>query len=390
VEAALKVEFYRHNLGERELRRLAEVLEGPILTTGAAVAEFERRFAEYLGVEHVIGVTSCTAALHLALLAYDIGPGDEVITTPMTFVATANAIIHAGAEPVFVDVEPTTGNLDAGRVEAAITPRTRAIMPVHLYGQMCDMRALRAIADQHDLRIIEDCAHCIEAVRDGVRPGQLGDVACFSFYATKNITCGEGGALSAHDAAVADRLRTLRLHGMSKGAAERHTRGYEHWDVEEVGWKYNMDNIQGALLIDQIGDMEGWWKRREEICVAYERAFSAAGIEFPKTVGPGRSARHLFTILVEPVLRDPLLKAIQAAGVGVAVNYRAVHLLAYYVKRFGFARGAFPIAESIGDRTISLPLYPRMTDEEVAYVIDSVVDNYRALRSEEALPAARG
>src|SRR5205823_9801106 len=190
---------------------VAEVLSGPILTTGEYVARFERRFAEALGRRHCIAVTSCTGGLHLSLLALGIGPGDEVITTPMTFIATSTAIIEAGARPVFVDVEPTTGNLDATKVEAAITERTRAILPVHLYGQMCDMRALRDIANHHGLFIVEDAAHCIEGTRDGVRPGLLGDTACFSFYATKNLTCGEGGAVVCNDDALLEKLRLLRL-----------------------------------------------------------------------------------------------------------------------------------------------------------------------------------
>ena len=207
------IPFYHHDLGEPELAAFAEVLRGPMLTTGATVAQFESRFAQYLGVKHVLGLTSCTGALHLALLALGIGPGDDVITTPMTFIATSTAIVETGANPVLVDVEPETGLLEPGRVEEAITPRTRAVMPVHLYGQMCDMRGFRILADRYNLRLIEDAAHCIEGVRDGVRPGQLGDAACFSFYATKNITCGEGGAIAVNDASLAEKLRCCACTG---------------------------------------------------------------------------------------------------------------------------------------------------------------------------------
>src|SRR5437764_11113283 len=224
-----------------------EVLGQPILTTGEYVERVERMLADYLGVQHCLCVMSCTGAMHLSLLALGIGPGDEVITTPMTFIATATAIIEAGATPVFVDVEPDTGLLDPNRVEAAITPRTRAIVPVHLYGQMCDMRALRDLANRRGLFLIEDAAHCIEGIRDGVRPGLLGDTACFSFYATKNLTCGEGGAVVCNDDKLLEKLRLLRLHGMTKTAADRAREGYQHWDMVELGWKYNMDNIQAAL-----------------------------------------------------------------------------------------------------------------------------------------------
>src|SRR6266550_6858007 len=251
-----KIEFFRHDLGEPELRAVAEVLAGPILTTGETVGRFERRFAEYLGRGHAIGVTSCTGAMHISLLALGIGPGDEVITTPLTFIATAAAIAETGAKPVFVDVERETGNLDAARVEAAITPRTKAILPVHLYGQMCDMRALRSIADRHGLAIIEDAAHCIEGERDGVRPGQLSDAACFSFYATKNLTCGEGGAMTLNDDALAERLKLLRLHGMTRMAQESAREGYRHWDMVVMGWKYNMSNVEAALLLPQFDRMD--------------------------------------------------------------------------------------------------------------------------------------
>ena len=193
----MSIPFYRHDLGEPEIEAVRKVLAGPILTTGEVVESFERRFAAYLGIQHALAVTSCTGALHLSLLALGIGPGDEVITTPMTFIASSTAILEAGATPVFVDVESQTGNLDANNIEAAITPRTKAILPVHLYGQMCDMVTIRKIADEHGLFVIEDAAHCLEGVRDGVKPGELGDTACFSFYATKNLTCGGGGGALA-------------------------------------------------------------------------------------------------------------------------------------------------------------------------------------------------
>lgn len=369
----MKVEFFLHNLGAEEKESILQVLDSVFLTTGEATYEFERRFSEYLGVPHTVGLMSATAALQLALLAFDIGEGDEVITTPMTFIATANAILHAGATPVFVDVEPGTGNLDAQRVEAAITPRTKAILPVHLYGQMCDMRRLRAIADKHKLRLIEDSAHCIEAVRDGVRPGQLGDAACFSFYATKNITCGEGGAVTVHTTEKADLLRKLSLHGMTKNAADRYRGAYQHWDMDTLGWKCNLSNILAALLISQVPKMQAWCARREAISRRYEAAFAQMpGVNFPRVVDGTQSARHLFTIWVDSAKRDEILGRIQKLGVSVAVNYRAIHLLTYYAQRYGFKGGEFPVAEKIGQSTITLPLYPRLTDEQVAYVIDSV------------------
>ena len=369
----MKVEFYRHNLTEDDIARLVEVCRGVFLTTGQDTKRFEEAFAGYLGAKHAVGVTSCTAGLHIALLAVGVGPGDEVIIPPMTFAATANVVLHTGATPVFVDVEPETGLLSVDAVERAITPRTKAIIPVHLYGAMVDMRRLKALADRHDLKLVEDCAHAIESERDGIKPGQLSDAASFSFYATKNITSGEGGAVVTNSDEINTRLRLLRQHGMSASAADRYTGTYRHWDIELLGWKYNMTNLQAALLLGQMDRIGGLWERRESICQRYEAGFrGVAGVSFPIVPVGSRSARHLFTIWVEPARRDEILVALQDRGVGVAVNYRAVHLLKYYQEQFAIPRGTFPVAERIGDATLTLPLYPKLTNDEIDYVIESV------------------
>ena len=368
-----KIEFFRHDLGQAELESVAEVLAGPILTTGDTVTRFERKFADYLGRRHAIGVTSCTGALHLSLLALGVGPGDEVITTPLTFIATAASILEAGAHPVFVDVEPNTGNIDAARIEAAITPRTRAIMPVHLYGQMCDMRAIRQIADKHGLFVIEDAAHCVEGERDGIRPGQLGNTACFSFYATKALTCGEGGAIVTDDEALADKLRLLRLHGMNKTAADRFSEGYRHWDMIVLGWKYNMDNIQAALLLPQLDRLESNWRKRQALATKYETLLSKIeGIAWPSNLSGAGHARNQFTIWVAPDRRDSVISGLQDGGISVMVNYRAIHLLTYFSQTLGHERGNFPNAERIGDSTLSLPFYATMPDEHVGIVTETL------------------
>jgi len=369
----MKVEFYRHNIGDEEIKRVVEVLQSTFLTTGEVVSEFELKFSQYLQCKNVIGVTSCTAALHLALLAYGIGPEDEVITTPLSFIATSNAIIYAGATPVFVDVEPETGNINAGLIEQAITSKTKAIIPVHLYGQMCDMKKIRDIANGYDLIIIEDCAHCVEGKRDGVKPGQLSDAACFSFYATKNITSGEGGAISTNNLEIAEKLKKLRLHGMSKSAANRYNAKYQHWDMEMLGWKYNMSNIQAALLIHQLNRIDELLTMREIIARNYEEAFKdASGIEHPVIVPESKSARHLFTIWVDPEKRDKILWKLQEKDIGVAVNYKPIHLTEFYKKQFKFKEGDFPVAEQIGSRTISIPLYPKLKRDEQYYIINTV------------------
>lgn len=369
----MKVEFYKHNLDEDDIQRMVDVCRGVFLTTGQQTKAFEEAFAAYLGVGHAVGLTSCTAALHLALLAVGAGPGDEVITTPMTFAATSNAVIYTGATPVFVDVDPATGLIDPAAVERAVTKKTKAIVPVHLYGLMADMKRLKAIADKAGAALVEDCAHAIESVRDGIRPGQLSQASCFSFYATKNITSGEGGAVATNDEAIAQQVRILRQHGMSASAADRYSGTYRHWDLETLGWKYNMTNIQAAMLMGQLGRVDELWEQRERVARRYEAAFAGAdGVSFPIVVDGAKSARHLFTIWVDPSRRDQVLADLQARGIGVAVNYRAVHLLKYYRERFGFTRGAFPVAERFGDSTVTLPLYPKLTDAEIDYVAESV------------------
>lgn len=368
----MKVEFFKHSINNEDIDRVSTVLRSIFLTTGKAVAEFERRFALYLNAEDIVGVTSCTAALHLSLLTLGIKPGDEVITTPMSFCATANAILHAGGTPVFVDVEEETGNVNADLIEAAITKKTKAILPVHLYGQMCDMAKIKKIADKHKLAVIEDAAHAIEASRDGLRPGALSDAACFSFYATKNITSGEGGAIAA-GRDKAEILKMLRLHGINKSAIDRYTGRYKHWDMPLLGWKYNMDNIHAALLLGQLKRIDKLWKRRDKIWRTYEGAFTGIkGLRLLKTVEHSRHARHLFTVLVKPEKRDSILHKLQEKGIGVAVNYRPIHLLKYYRVAFNYKKGDFPAAEDIGESTISLPLYPALKEKAVSYVIKSL------------------
>lgn len=382
-----KIDFYRHDLGTPELDAVAKVLAGPILTTGDTVAEFERRFAAYLGRKHTIAVTSCTGGMHISLLALGIGPGDEVITTPLTFIATAAAIAEAGATPVFVDVEPETGNIDAARIEAAITPKTKAILPVHLYGQMVDMRALRAIADKHKLAIVEDAAHCIEGERDGVRVGQLSDTACFSFYATKNLTCGEGGAIVTDDDELAKKLRLLRLHGMTKTAHDRSKEGFQPWDMVTLGWKYNMDNIQAALLLPQLDRLDRNSELRERLAKRYyEKLAGIPTLTWPRAL-PGRHARHLFTIWVDPALRNDVIRELQGEGIPLLVNYRAIHQHQFFRDNYGTKPGAFPVAERLGESTISLPFYPNMPLEHVDIVAGALRQTLGKLVESRQVPA---
>ncbi len=373
-----KIEFFKHNIDKRDIARCGGILNSIFLTTGCAVEQFETRLADYLGVKGAVGITSCTAALHLSLLAWGIKDGDEVITTPMSFCATSNAILHSGAMPVFVDVEKDTGNINAGLIERSITKKTKAIIPVHLYGQMCDMKQIRRIADKYNLFIIEDAAHCLEGSRDGVRAAELGDAACFSFYATKSITSGEGGAIALNNGKKTELLKMLRLHGIDKAAADRYTKKYRHWDMRVLGWKYNMDNIQASLLIGQLERVSELWERRDEIGRRYQTAFqNTKGLDVMKIAPNSKHGWHLYTIQVSPAKRDAVLYSLQKKGIGVAVNYRAIHLLKYYRQEFGYKRGDFPIAEKIGDSTISLPLYPKLKNSEIGYIINTVLKEAR-------------
>jgi dTDP-4-amino-4,6-dideoxygalactose transaminase len=365
-----RIEFFHHGIDEKDIERANGVLRSIFLTTGKVVEEFEQKFSQYIGKSYTVGLTSCTAALHLSLIALDIGPGDEVITTPMSFCATANAILHAGAKPVFIDVEEETGNLNAELIESAFTEKTKAIIPVHLYGQMCDMKRIKEVAEQYNLRIIEDAAHAVEASRDGVRVGQLSEAVCFSFYATKSITSGEGGAISTDNRTLAEALSMLRLHGIDRGAADRYTKRYQHWDMPLLGWKYNMDNIQAALLIGQLERIEELWQKRDLLWKIYEMELTnVKGIRLLKSIPGFKHARLMFTVLVSPEKRDALLWTLQDRGVGVAVNYRPIHLLKYYRKTFSYREGDYPVAEDIGKSTISLPLYPSLREEDIKYIV---------------------
>ncbi len=369
-----KVPFFLHDLGQEEIDAVAAAIRHPILTTGETVDRFEKRLADYLGCRHVLGVTSCTGAMHLSLLALGVGPGDEVITTPMTFIATSTAILEAGARPVFVDVEPETGNIDVERIVAAITPRTRAILPVHLYGRMCHMTALREIAERHGLFIVEDAAHCLEGHDQGLRPAAVGQTACFSFYATKNITCGEGGALATNDTELYQKLKLLRHHGMTKTGAERTEKGYQHWDMALMGWKYNMSNIEAAILLPQMDRVERKLLRRRELTDRYRAQMAdLPGVRPLAATAPGSvHAHHLFPVLVEGMERDRFVQALQGLGISVMVNYRPVHLTHYFSQTFGFRPGQFPVAERIGETVVSLPLYPTMADADIDAVVQAM------------------
>jgi len=365
-------------IGEEEKREVLDCLETGWLGTGPKVARFEQDFRAYKQAAFAVAMNSCTAALHLSILAADIGPGDEVITTPLTFCASVNAIMHAGAQPVLADVDPTTFNIDPVRVEAQITKRTKAILPVHFAGRPCDMDGLGMLAKKHGLQLIEDCAHAIETTYKGKHVGTFGEFGCFSFYVTKNVATGEGGMVLTPREDAANRLKILALHGMSKDAWKRFTdEGYKHYQVVECGFKYNMMDIQAALGIHQLRRVEANWRRRQEIWQIYQRAFQDLPLTLPAPPEEGtRHAYHLYTVLVDSertgVSRDAFMGALTAENVGVGVHYRSIPVQPYYAERFGWKPRDYPNSVSIGEQTVSLPLSAKLTDEDVHDVIQAV------------------
>jgi dTDP-4-amino-4,6-dideoxygalactose transaminase len=361
-----------------EIDEIVSTMKSGWLGTGPKVAQFERDIAAYKQSPHAVAVNSCTAALHLGILAADIGPGDEVITTPMTFCASVNAIIHAGATPVIADVDPATMNIDPEQVRARITPRTRAILPVHFAGRSCDMDALGEIVQRHDLVMIEDCAHAIETEYKGRKAGTFGDFGCLSFYVTKNVITGEGGMVLAADDAHAARIKILALHGMSKDAWKRFgDEGYKHYQVVEAGFKYNMMDLQAAIGIHQLARVEHYWQRREQVWNRYNEAFRELPLGLPAPPeAETRHSYHLYTVMVDEartgISRDAFLDGMTRNGIGVGVHYLSIPEHPYYRERFGWRPEEYPHATRIGRQTVSLPISAKLTDEDVEDVIAAV------------------
>jgi dTDP-4-amino-4,6-dideoxygalactose transaminase len=372
--------FGAPQIAQAEIDEVVACMQSGWLGTGPRVARLERDFAEFKGVNpaRVAAVNSCTAALHVSMVAAQLEPGAEVITTPMTFCATINAIIHAGLTPVLADVDPVTQCIDPRAIQAAITPRTQAIIPVHFAGRPCDMDAIMAIAAKHGLIVIEDCAHAIETEYRGRKAGTFGDFGCFSFYATKNVATGEGGMILARDEQRIARARILALHGMSKDAWHRFSdKGYKHYAVVEAGFKYNMMDLQAAIGIHQLARVEANWQRRLEIWNAYLEAFADLPIDLPAPFEPDtRHALHLFTIGVDRdrcgIDRDQLLMRLHEAGIGTGVHYRSIAEHPYYQERFGWRPEQWPEAMLIGRRTLSIPLSPSLSDEAVNRITSKI------------------
>ena len=373
----MPVPFYLHDLDPEAAEAVAKVVATPFLTSGAVGREVEQQLRDFFAIDHAFLVNSWTNGAVATLLALGVGPGDEVIVPAMTFIASANVARLVGARPVFVDVDPETLLIQPEAVAAAVGPRTRAVIPVHLYGRMCDLPGLRAaLGPREDIAIIEDAAHCFEGLRDGDPPGRHSEAAVFSFYATKNVTCGEGGAIVTRDPELATRLARTRLHGMSELAIDR-MRGarYQHWDMLCLGTKANLPDLLAALLPPQIAGVRSRLARREALAARYEAAFGETPLRLPGPVAGSLDARHLFCIHLPPACRDEAILALNARGIGVTVNYRAVPTLTYYRETYGHGPEDFPVSQHWGDGTLSLPLYPRLTDGQQDEVIAAVLED---------------
>ena len=373
----MKVDFFLHSLTSAEYAPLVgQVLDSPFLTSGPVGKRVEASLCEFFGTKEGLLVNSWTNGALAVLLALGIGPGDEVIVPAMTFIASSNIVELLGAKAVFVDVDPDTLLLNPRAAAQAITARTRAIIPVHLYGQMCDMAGFQEILrSRPDIAIIEDCAHCFEGTRNGEAPGKRSAAAVFSFYATKNVACGEGGAIVTNDSALAEKVRQTRLHGMSAGAADRFKLGmYRHWDMAMLGTKANLPDLLAAFLPPQIATIRERLPQRQAIANRYRKAFAGTPIGMQKILPECSTAEHIFPIHVPPSVRDEAIDALNRREIGIAVNYRSVPTLTYYRNKYGYTPESFPVSYEWGAGTLTLPLYPTLTAEKQDWVIQSVLE----------------
>lgn len=370
--------FGKPDLREEEIQEVVDCLRSGWVGTGPRVAKFQERIRDYVGAKHSLAVNSCTAGLHLSMIASNLGPGDEVITSPMTFAATANVIEHVGATPVFADCKKEDMLIDPREIEKKITPRTRAIVPVHLAGRSCDMDPILALAKKHNLKVISDAAHALGTEYKGKKIGSFGDFTVFSFYATKNLVTAEGGMVTTSNEEGLAKLATYSLHGMSRDAWKRYSdAGFKHYLVEAAGFKYNMTDLQASLGLRQLDRLAEMQRRRREVWHRYMRELQELPLDLPALEdSASQHCYHLFTIFprLEELKcgRDEILQALHRENIGVGVHYVALHLHPFYQQKYGYQRGAFPNAEQISDRTISIPMGSNLSDQDVADVVRAV------------------
>ena len=377
----VRKEFLAYGLPLIEEDDIAEVvdsLRSNWITKGPKTNEFEKQFAEYIGVKHAIAVNSCTAGLHLSLVAAGLGAGDEVITTPMTFASSANVIIHTGATPIFADIDPVTMNIDVNEIRKKITPRTKAIIPVHIAGHPCELDEIMELAREHNLFVLEDAAHAVYTQYKGKLIGSTGNATAFSFYATKNLATGEGGMVTTDDDTLAEKIRIMSSHGMSRNAWNRYTAtGSWYYEVLYPGFKYNMTDIQAALGITQLAKLERMQGIRLEIAERFNEEFSKMPeLEIPVTKDYARHAWHLYILKLNleklSIDRTEFIEELKKEQIGTSVHFIPLPMHPYYRDTFGFKKGDFPQAETTFERIISLPLYPKMSKQDTEDVIEAV------------------
>ena len=370
--------FHVPEIDDEDIEAVVTVMRSGWLTTGAKARQFEQEFAAKVGARYAVALNSCTAALHLALEAIGLQEGDEVLVPTMTFAATAEVVTYFKAKPVLIDCLPTTLNMNPELIERAITPRTKAVIPVHFAGQPCDMARILDIARRHDLRVIEDAAHAFPASYKGKAIGSIGDYTCFSFYATKNITTGEGGMVTTDDLDQADRIRRMSLHGLSRDAWKRYTnQGSWYYDIVAPGFKYNLTDMAAALGLTQLHKAERFWKTRERYAALYAEGFRDLPEITPLMIHDDvQHAWHLYVIQLEldrlSISRQAFIEGLQQKQIGCSVHFIPLHLHPYYRETGHYSRAEFPVASQAFDRMVSLPLYSKMSEEDVHRTIQVV------------------
>jgi dTDP-4-amino-4,6-dideoxygalactose transaminase len=390
------IPFNRPEIDDAEIAEVVSTLRSGWLTTGVRTVQFEKEFQEYVGARHALAVNSCTAALHLALAALKIGPGDEVITTPLTFCATVSVIIHVGATPVLADVLPD-GNIDPASIAERITPRTKAIIPVHLAGAPCDMDAIWKLAKKHHLFVIEDAAHAAGTEYRGRKIGSSelpSDAVCFSFYATKNLTTGEGGMIAVNAKDLADRVKMLTLHGINKDAWNRYREdGSWFYEVSECGFKYNLSDLQSAVGIHQLRKLENFTERRTRYAEMFNQAFRGVDeLELPEPVLQGRHAWHIYALRLNlerlQLDRAQFIAELRRKKIGASVHFIPIQLHSFFKKWADLPENQCPRSLELYPRLVSLPLYPAMTEQEVSYVARSVIEIVNANKKTHSFPGS--
>lgn len=386
VEASRTIPFHKPHITEDEILEVLDSLRSGWITMGPKTIRFEESFRDYIGSQNAVSMNSCTACLHLALKAIGIKEGDEVILPAFTFTATAEVVTYFRARPVLVDVDGQTCNIDVSKIEEKITSRTRALIPVHYAGQPCEMDDILSLAENRGLAVVEDAAHAIPARYRGKMVGTIGDITCFSFYATKSLTTGEGGMVTTDNYEWAERMRTLRLHGISKDAWKRYTNeGSWHYDVLEAGYKYNMTDIQAALGLAQLKKVDWMWARRKLIAEKYSESFAhLSEVGIPQVKSDRESAWHLYVIRLVPgaltISRNQFMEELRSMGIMTSVHFIPLYRHPYYANEFGYTAQPFPVSEQTYDEIVSLPIYPAMTDEDVGQVAEAVEDVIRKFR----------